>query len=166
MNVQSVAAKLNDISGFKSLFTGIFAGGKVKKSFEVYSSASQKGVFALHKVRSATHEDSQYAVYAFCPDGEIAAEVLKELTDRLANISLGTIRYESTSYQRLEPWRGDAGSLSNENSEITGIAPDHPEILVFPVADDVNCEYVIYAQKSGEHYVYPITKKQAEAIEG
>lgn len=166
MNTQSIAARLNDISGFKPLFKGIFAGGRVKKSFELYSAASKKGVFVLHKVRSATHEDSQYAVYAFCPDGEIAPEVLKELTDRLANISLGTIRYESISYLRLQPWRGDKGSLANENSEITGIAPDHPEILVFPVAEDVNCEYVIYAQKSGEHCIYPMTKKQADAVVG
>lgn len=166
MDAQSIAIRLNDSSSFKPLFKGLFGNGKVKKSFETYSTASKKGVYALHKLRSATHDDSQYAVYAFCPDGEITSAARQLLTERLANLSLSTIRYECICYSYLQPWRGEKGSLAYDNTEITGIAPEHPEVLVLPVADDVNCEYVIYAQKAGEHYVYPITRKQAEDIVG
>lgn len=166
MNPQAIASKLNDMAGFKPLFKGLFGGGKVKKSFAIYSSAINKGVYNLHKVRSATHDDSQYAVYAFSPNGDVTPDALKLITERLANMSLGTIRYECMSYTCLQAWRGEEGSLANENTEITSIAPEHPEVLVFPVADDVSCEYVIYAQKDGEHYVYPITKEQAETVLG
>ncbi len=166
MSTQTIASRLNDIAGFKLLFNGIFGGGKVKKSFGTYSESSKKGVYVLHKVRHAEHDDTKYVVYAFSPSGEIATDTLELLTERLANMSLGTIRYESLSYSYLEPWRGRAGSLAFENNEIACIMPEYPEVLIFPVADDVNCDYVIYAQKDGEHYVYPITDKQAKAIVG
>lgn len=164
MDIKLIEQKLNDISGFKPLFKGFFGGGKVKKSFAVYSEAEKKGVYPLLRLRLAKHEDSQYAVYAFSPEGKIADEVLKDITERVADLSLGTIRYECISYSRLEEWRGEEGSNAYENIEITGIAPEYPNVLVFPVADEVNCEYVIYAQKGSQIYIYPMTTQQAEDI--
>lgn len=164
MNVQAAASRLGTPAGFRSLFTGFWGGRKARKSFAIYAGADKKGLFPLEKLRSATRDGSQYAVYAFWPGEEIPYEVLRLIADRLSALSLGVLRYECLRYTQLERWRGGVGSRAHESREITGIAPDYPEILIFPVADDVNCEYVIYARHGGEHYIYPITRKQAEEI--
>lgn len=161
---KKLAESLNTLDGFKALFSGLFGGGKAKKSFEIYSSAPEKGVFDLLTLRNDEHNDYHYAVFAFSKKGTIDVETRQTLTERARELPLGTIRYESISYGKLELWRSEGESFANQNKTITTLAPEWPDIFVFPVAEGkaekLDCPYIIYAHKDDGDYVYPIATKK------
>ncbi|MCD8185950.1 MAG: hypothetical protein LUD68_05700 [Rikenellaceae bacterium] len=96
--------------------------------------------------------------------GTITPVALETLRERAKEIPLGTIRYESIGYLKLQPWRGGENSFANENKTITTIAEEWPDIFVFPVAvgkaENLDCPYVIYAHRQGEDCIYPVQAKK------
>jgi len=164
MTKEKLAENLQSLVGFKSLFNGLFGGGKAKKSFEIFSSAPEKGVLDLVMLRTDSHDDFHYAVFAFSKKGTIDPNTLQMLKDAASEIPLGTIRYESIGYSKLQLWRGGENSFANEHKTITTLAGDQSDIFVFPVAegklDNLQCPYVIYAHKEGQDYIYPVPVKK------
>jgi hypothetical protein len=162
---QTVEESLNALEGFKAFFSGHFGGMKAKKSFAIYSSASEHGVFDLVALRRDRHDSSNYAVFAFSKKGTIEPSARKTLEERAKEIPLGTIRYESLSYGKLELWRGPEGSFARENNTIATLSEEWSDIFVFPVATEngpeaLNCPYIIYAHKDGEDYIYPVPARK------
>lgn len=164
MNTLAVSSLLTDASGFKPLFKGLFASTKARKSFEIYSNANKKGVYPLIRVRRDKHNDIEYGIYVFSPTTQITSATLSAVAECLATVNIDTIIYDSFRYSRLEPYRGQEYSLASEINSITSIVTECPDIFVFPVAFDATYDYVIYAQKDNEDFIFPITQKQADSV--
>jgi hypothetical protein len=163
VNAKEFEKKLETLDGFKSIFSGLFGGGKAKASFGIYSSAQKRGVYDLAVLRREKHEDNHYAIMAFSTGGNIDAETLRIITERSNAVSLGTIRYECLSYGKLSAYRGAPGSLADKNSEITSIANDLADLFVFPISEsesDLDCPFIIYAKKDGRDYIFPVARKR------
>lgn len=173
MNAAQLAAGLETPEGFQRLFEvnglleSIFQkivsrimGDKAKLSFDIYSSASTRGVYENHTLHTWQHENHHYAVMAFSSSGPLDAKILAELKSSASSLPLDLVRYESLGYLRLEPWRGGAGSLADKSREITSLGKDYKGVLVFPVATNnvqaLDCPLIIYALKDGEHHIYPV----------
>lgn len=164
MNNKEIMQKLNNLENFKKIFTGFSGGGKAKKSHRIYSEAETKGVFALHSLRHEEYEGNTYSIYAFSPKQKIDEVILKELVSQLAEIDIGTMKYESIDYTSLESWRGDKNSLSDKNTTITGIAPEYPDVFIFTAYNKIACKYVIYAKNNGVDCIYPLTDEDVKNI--
>ncbi|MDR2787327.1 MAG: hypothetical protein LBD06_03005 [Candidatus Accumulibacter sp.] len=163
MNAKEFEKKLESLDGFKAIFGGLFGGGKAKASFEIYRSAQKKGVYDVAVLRREKHEDNHYAIMAFSTQGSIDKDTLQVITERANDVSLGTIRYECLGYAKLEPYRGQPGSLANKNTEITSIADGFADLFVFPISESesgLDCPFLIYANKDGQDHIFPVARKR------
>jgi hypothetical protein len=164
MNAKEFEKTLDALDGFKSIFSGLFGGGKAKSSFEIYRSAQKKGVYDITVLRREKHEDNHYAIMAFSTAGHIEADTLRIITERANEVPLGTIRYECIGYTKLQGYRGNGpDSFAARNTEITSIAGDWEDVFVFPVyasESDLDCPFLIYANKDGNDYIYPVPRKR------
>jgi hypothetical protein len=161
MNAKQFEQTLLTLDGFKSIFSGLFGGGKAKASFEIYRSAPKKGVYDLAVLRREKYDDRHYAIMAFSTKGSIDKDTLQIITERANEIPLSTLRYECISYSKLESYRGGSDSLAGTNTEITSIAADREDLFVFPVSDsekELDCPFIIYANKDGKDYVFPVAR--------
>jgi hypothetical protein len=162
MNAKQFEDTLTTLDGFKSIFSGLFGGGKAKASFEIYSSAQKKGVYDITVLRREKYEDRHYAIMAFSTNGSIDKDTLQIITERANEVPLGTIRYECISYSKLQGYRGNGPeSFAAENTEITFIADDWDDLFVFPISDSekaLDCPFIIYANKDGKDYVFPVAR--------
>jgi hypothetical protein len=163
MNAKEFEKTLETLNGFKSIFSGLFGGRKAKSSFEIYRSARGKGVYDIAVLRSEKHESSRYAIMAFSTGGNIDPETLRIITERANEIPLGTIRYESVGYTKLQRCYG-AASFADRHADVASIVDDHDDILVFPAwassENELDCPFLIYANKDGDEYVYPVPRKR------
>jgi hypothetical protein len=163
VNAKEFEKKLESLDGFKSIFGGLFGGGKAKASFEIYRSAQKRGVYDIAVLRREKYDDNHYAIMAFSTGGGIDADSLRIITERANEVSLGTIRYECLSYGKLEAYRGKPGSLADQNTEIVSIADDFADLFVFPIAEsesDLDCPFIIYANKDGQDYIFPVARNR------
>lgn len=164
MEAKQFEETLSTQDGFKAIFGGLLGGFRAKASFEIYSAAQKKGVYDIEVLRRKTYEGNHYAIMAFSPKGRIDKETLQIITERANTVPLGTIRYECIGYSKLEGYRGNGHeSFAAENKEITSIADDWEDIFVFPVSDsekNLDCPFIIYANKDGKDYVFPVPRNR------
>ncbi|OGQ88837.1 MAG: hypothetical protein A2289_20810 [Deltaproteobacteria bacterium RIFOXYA12_FULL_58_15] len=161
MRPQELQASLQSIDGWKRIckpFLLILGGAK--KSFAKWSTGAPKGVYTNHTLAEFEHEDSKYAIYAFCNQRELNEAKLAELRSAAAGVPLGTVRYESLSYSGLEPWRGQGGSLADENGSIAALGSLEQGLFVYPVADGIPHPLVVYAFCDGAHCIFPVPAKR------
>ena len=156
MDKEELQAKLQN-EGFKFLFPGLFNGGKIKKSEEVWKGASNKGVAKNEIVRADENDSYYYAIMAFSPKGDIPADIVEELKKRCMELDLGIIRYEAIDISKLEKYRG--ASWNKENTGVTSLADGFEDIYLFPVSasnkKNLDCLLIVYAI-SDDIYVYPV----------
>ncbi len=161
--------RLTSKEGFKLIHGGGLFGGKAKKSFAVWSAAEIKAVLPLRFIHHFVHQGddykSYYAIYAFSTKDQIESETIARLKQAASEIELGTVRYESLTYSRLELWRGKDESFAQENNTIAETLSDVPNgLFVYAeyVGDGGNATLekplVIYAHSNGEDYIYPVKK--------
>lgn len=164
-----IEEKLTSKEGFKSIHGGGLFGRKAKKSFAIWSEAEKKTVLPLYFIHHYVHLDEgskfYYAIYAFSTKGEVDSETLSQLKEAASTIDLGTVRYESFTYTRLELWRGREDSFAQENNTIsTSLSDVENGLFAFVEALDFGSNaildkpLVIYAHYNNEDYIYPIKK--------
>ena len=157
---------LESIDGFKKIFPkyffGLLGGGKATRSFEIYKSAEHKGVYENFVLRKDEHDDFHYVIAAFSTKGTLDPATMEILRSKATEIDLGTIRYESTSYSLLEPWRGEPGSIASEETAITSLAEGLDGVFIYPAVGDapadLDCPLIVHANKGGQDYIYPVPR--------
>jgi hypothetical protein len=165
MDAVQFERSLETLDGFKVIFRGLFGGGRAKSSFEIYHSAQKKGIFDITVLRREKYDDNHYAVMAFSTKGSIDKDTLQIITERANEVPLGTIRYESIGYTKLEDYRGKGpDSAAANETEITSIAGGRDDLFVFPLwgtsKDALDCPFLIYANKDGKDYIFPVARKR------
>ncbi len=164
-----IEEKLESKEGFKFIHGRGLFGSKAKKSFTIWSEAEKKAVLPLHFIHHFVHQEeeskSYYAIYAFSTKGRIDTKRLSQLKETASTIDLGTVRYESFTYTRLELWRGRENSFAQENNTIATSLSDvenglfvYVEALGFGSNAVLDKPLVIYAKKNEDDYIYPIKK--------
>ena len=177
---KKLESKLNSVDGFKLAHGGGLFGGKAKKSFAVWSAADKRAVLPLQLLADFQHADNDgaksfYGIYAFSTAGEINDKTLAQLQQLAKNVDIGTVRYESAMYSRLELWRGPEKSFLNQNKNIaTSLGDIAHGLFVFPLCAAVDTSasgakkldkpVVIWAEKDGENYIFPVSAKTLEKI--
>jgi len=166
---KAVEGKLTSKEGFKVVHGGGLFGGKAKKSFAAWSGAEKKAVLPLYLIEHYLYQDDDskryYGIYAFSTRGEIDADMLARLKAAAQEIDLGTVRYESTEYSRLELWRGMGESFLQEHNTIATALSDvenglfvYPESVGWGSNAILDRPLVIYAHCNDGDYVYPVKK--------
>ena len=159
-----IAASLDSVEGWKRInkrFLFLFGGGA--KSFSRWQNASEKAVVPNYLLVQDEHEGFDYFIHAFSTKGAIEPEVLEELRRSAADFELGTMRYESSSYSCLSPWRGQVGSTNADGNSIASLSRLGEGLFVYPLADDKDSfPLVAYARVGDEDMIFPIAKKYVD----
>lgn len=158
MKKEILEEALQTKTGFKEIIRGMFSFARVKKSFEIYSSADQKGVFENVCLKKFSSNGNVYAIVAFCTQGNISTEVKSQLISAAESFTLGSVRQECIKYKRLQKWRGEIGSFAYKNRLITSLSNEEEGILVYPIMykEKKSCKYVVYAKTKHDLFIYPI----------
>ena len=168
---KNLEATLQSTGGFKAIHGGGFLGGRSKKSFAVWSRATERAVLPLHFIHHFLHEDdegdkSYYGIYAFSTKGDVDPKILSHLKLKAMELDLGTVRYESGVYCLLELWRGPRGSsMREENSISEGLSDPANGLFVYAEAVGrgsnavLDKPLVVWARLDNEDYIYPIKNR-------
>lgn len=161
MDLNAVEARLTDAKAFAKLHGAGLFGGRGKKSYAVWSEADARGVAQLTTLRRETFNDNNYAVFAFSVGPDLTADDISRLKVAVADVHLGQIRYDSMSYSRLEPWRGQPGSNFDKSRDLThGVGDPEAGRYVGAMSDfkekRLDCPVVIWAMKDGQMSIYPV----------
>lgn len=168
MDAQQLAAALQGLQGFKALLPSLF-GGRARRSYALYHSAAEKGVFANEVLRREASNDKHFAVMVFCAHGPLAAKQRESLQQKVNALKVGLIRYEAMAYEELRLWRGEPGSFTDIHREICELAFGMPGVYLYPVVGApaaLECPLVVFAKAGEKEYIYPVPQKSLQRLAG
>jgi hypothetical protein len=143
-------------------------------SADLYYAAAECRVCPQVSIRDYVYEDkdgdkSKYALLAFQADGnELPPQTVEELRNRIADIDISTVRYESAGYPKLQLIRGKGEAFVAENNSISELASDMDGVYLYPLAYDKATDsspFVVYASTGKDVYIYPLMEKHLEKLQ-
>lgn len=153
-----LVARFADENGFKK-YIGFLGGKLAKKSYELYSSAQERGAAQSYILDTREHEGSHYYLRAISTRGDLDESTLAQLTQAAKLVPLGTVRYEGMMAAVIP----DAVGSNDEARDIHALSRLDQGIIVYPVTElnkRAKSEWALWAIKDGEYYVYPLEDKK------
>ena len=153
-----LTARFEAPEGFKK-YIGFLGGKLAKKSYELYSSAEQRGAAESYILDTREHDGTHYYLRAIGTRGHLDEATLARLTQAVKLVPLGTVRYEGMMAATIP----DAVGSNEEARDIHDLSPLDEGIIVYPVTEltkKARSSWALWAVKDGQFYVYPLEDKK------
>lgn len=134
-----------------------------KKSYKQYQESQNKGIAKNVLIRDAEHEEINYRVYAYSVNGEMSVDVIINIKNIVANIPIGTIRFEANGTNGIFPLINENGEMCFDADDIKGLCRQFKDVYLHVLADgdveNLDCPYTVYLQNGNAHSHWAVARK-------